>query len=404
MSNSLAIATVTGTLITRVKGLLNGANLTEMAIRAGHPTATSNDPGVYITLYHLAPNAALRNADLPTRRSSGEPARRPVLALNLRYLLSFIGDPEKFEAERLAGLVLSDLHARPLLGADEITTYLGSLEASHYLRQSDLARQPESVKLSPLNVDVEELSRVWGLANQSFFALSMAWEATVVLLDGTVEPSPALPVASTGLAVVSASAPRLLRLYERASRQPVVASTDTLVIEGEQLLGQRSRLFIGAGSVELSPSHLKAGALEVDLATVTGLVPGVHPVVVEHRVAVPGAAGDGLRPGALSNALAVMLRPTLGAITAEGTQPARKVRVAMTPLPAADQGLELSLESTTTAARQTSRTFTLQGGQVLFDVPGLAAGTYLVRVSVDGAASLLTMTAGVYSGPTVTVS
>ncbi|AGC48167.1 hypothetical protein MYSTI_06894 [Myxococcus stipitatus DSM 14675] len=403
MSNSLAIATVTGTLITRIKGLLNGANLTEMGIRAGHPTATNNDSGVYVTLYHLSPNAALRNADLPTRRSSGETARRPVLALNLRYLLSFIGDPEKFEAERLAGLVLADLHARPLLGSDEISTYLGSLDPSHYLRQSDLARQSEPIKLSPINADAEELSRVWGMANQSFFALSMAWEATVVLLDGTVEPTESLPVASTGLAVVQATAPRLSRLYERSSRQAVVADSDTLVVEGEQLLGQHSRLFIGGGSVTLTPSHVKGRALEIDLSSVTGLVPGVLPVVVEHRVAVPGAAGDGMRPAALSNALAVMLRPTLGALSSEGTLPSRKVRIPMTPLPKVDQSVQLSLESTTTNARHTSRTFTLQGGQVLFDVPGLATGTYLVRVSVDGATSALTMTGGEYTGPTVTV-
>jgi hypothetical protein len=403
MSNSLAIATVTGTLVNRVQTLINSVGLTGYEASADHPK-TDPSPGVYLSLYHLAPNPALRNLDLPTRRSSGEPGQRPVLALSLRYLFSFVGDAAMFEAERLAGLVLTDLHARPVLTPDEITTYLGTLGAGHYLLASDLGRQIERVKLTPLNLDTEELSRVWGLYNQSFFALSMAWEATAVLLSGEIEPRAALPVATTGLVVRPAITPAITRLYEVSSRQPVAGADDVLVIEGTGLIGEVTRVFIGAASVSVGAADLQDDALRVALSTVTGLLPGVHAVVIEHQVLVPGAAGAGLRPGGVSNPLALMVRPTLGAMSSSVVALTnRRVRIAVTPLPSADQSVELALESTTGPDRRGSDRFTIDGADVVFDVADLPSGTWRVRVSIDGADSLPTMTAGVYTGPTLTV-
>ena len=90
----------------------NAAGLTGFEVSTSHPR-TASTSGVYITLYHLAPNSALRNLELPTRRPDGSPNQRPVLPLSLRYLFSFVGDADLFESERLAGLVLSDLHRGP---------------------------------------------------------------------------------------------------------------------------------------------------------------------------------------------------------------------------------------------------------------------------------------------------
>ena len=141
------------------------------------------------------------------------------------------------------------------------------------------------------------------------------------------------------------------------------------------------------------------------MATVAGLRPGVQPVTVVHQVEVPGAAGTGLRPGGESKPLAVMVRPAIGALTASAaagpTDPARTVTVAVTPLPSADQSAELTLEATTGSARRASRTFTIAGANLVFSFPDLPVGTWLVRLAIDGAGSLPSMTGGVYAGPTV---
>jgi hypothetical protein len=403
MSNSLAIATVTGALAARVQGLLNAAGLTGFQVVAGHPRATPSS-GVYITLYHMAPSAALRNLDLPTRRADGSASQRPVLALNLRYLFSFVGDTEQFEAERLAGTVLSDLHARPVLGPDEIAAFLATLGSSHALRTSDLANQPERVKLTPLALDAEELSRVWGLFNQNLFALSMAWEATAVLLDGTVEPGLALPVADALVAVRPVVPPHITRVYEDVSRQPVIEPTGTLVIEGTGLLGERTHVIVGEARVEVGAADLVEGALRIAIGALPGLRPGVQSVFIEHSIVIPGAAGDGVRPGGTSNAVAIMVRPVLGAASsAAGTGTTRTVRLPVSPTPAADQPAELRLESTTSAARLSSRTFEMNAGDMVFTFPALPAGVWEIRLVVDGAANLPAMIGGVYGGPTLTV-
>lgn len=403
MSNSLAIATVTGALAARVQGLLNAAGLTGFQVVAGHPRNTPAS-GVYITLYHMTPNAALRNLDLPTRRSDSGTSRRPVLALNLRYLFSFVGDTDQFEAERLAGTILSDLHARPVLGPDEITAYLGTLASGHALRPSDLASQPERIKLTPVSLDSEELSRVWGLFNQNLFALSMAWEATAVMLDGTIEPAPALPVADALLSVRPVVPPRISRVYEDVSRQPVIDTTQTLVIEGNGLLGERTHVVLGASRVQVSVADLVDGALRLAIGTLAGLRPGVQAVAIEHSVSLPGAAGDGFRPAGTSNAVAVMVRPVIGAASSSaGPGSTRNVRLTVSPVPSADQSAELRLESTTSDVRVSSRAFTIDAGDMVVNFPSLPGGTWDLRLVVDGAANLPPMVGGVYSGPTLTV-
>jgi hypothetical protein len=92
MSNFLAIATVTAALrqtLNAVAGIdVPGAEVTTM--RPDEPTNT--DARVNIYLYQVTPNAAWRNADLPTRRNDGGLVQRPQVALDLHYLLTFYGD------------------------------------------------------------------------------------------------------------------------------------------------------------------------------------------------------------------------------------------------------------------------------------------------------------------------
>jgi hypothetical protein len=118
MSNYLAIATVTATLneLLRpsVESEVTGAAMTTM--RPNDPALDNADPpGVNIFLYQVTPNAAYRNDDLPTRRADGTVVERPQVALDLHYLLTFYGNENDLEPQRLLGGVVRTLHARPLL-------------------------------------------------------------------------------------------------------------------------------------------------------------------------------------------------------------------------------------------------------------------------------------------------
>src|SRR5437773_12309095 len=123
MSNYLAIATVTGTLhnvLSNAAAVVPGAKVSTK--RPDAATAASQEPGINIFLYQVTPNAAYRNADLPTRRANGEMVQRPQAALTLHYLLSFFGDETHLEPQRLLGAVARHLNAHPLLTQLDITS------------------------------------------------------------------------------------------------------------------------------------------------------------------------------------------------------------------------------------------------------------------------------------------
>ena len=107
MSNHLAIATVTATLSqiigTAVSAVVPGADVT--TLRPDAPQDNNRHTRVNLFLYQVTPNSAWRNADLPSRRPDGTLSQRPQAALDLYYLITFYGDENQLEPQRLLGSV-----------------------------------------------------------------------------------------------------------------------------------------------------------------------------------------------------------------------------------------------------------------------------------------------------------
>src|SRR5437868_4360917 len=115
MSNALAIATVTETLFHALTNALPASLVSGAQVTVLRPDDASlqvpGTTGVNVFLYQVTPNVAWRNADLPTRKSDGSLLRRPQVALDLHYLISFYGADIAFEQQRLLGAVARALHA-----------------------------------------------------------------------------------------------------------------------------------------------------------------------------------------------------------------------------------------------------------------------------------------------------
>src|SRR5215469_16224450 len=140
MSNFLAIATVTAALQQILQTPVgNAVALAQVGFNRPDPTNTTA-PLVNIYLYQITPNAAYRNADLPTRRADGSLVQRPQAALDLHYLFTFHGDDSKLEPQRLMGAVVTTLQAQPLLSQQNITA---ALNQYGFLATSNLANQVE---------------------------------------------------------------------------------------------------------------------------------------------------------------------------------------------------------------------------------------------------------------------
>lgn len=184
MSNDLSIAAVTATLQDRLSAcagrVIPGATI--VAARPDAKRQAEPTPGVNLFLYEIVSNPYLRNQDLPTRRSDGSDVHEPLAAVDLHYLLTFNGRDNVLEPQRLAGAVISELTSRPMLTADEIQR---SIDARSHLAACDLALQVEVIALAPLNLNLEELSRLWSVLMHEPYSLSLQYQASVVMLRST---------------------------------------------------------------------------------------------------------------------------------------------------------------------------------------------------------------------------
>jgi hypothetical protein len=258
MSNHLAIAHVTAAIRQLV---IESAAMTGTGdIVFGRPTAPDSGARINIYLYHVSPNAALRNADLPFRRGDAL-VRRPQAALTLHYLISFYGKDDELQPARMMAAVVRDLHAHAVL----TPAFIAQARTAHgsILTDSDLG-DGERIILTPQALSLDDMSRLWSIMVQTPYALSVAYEAAVVLLDARESAPAALPALRRGEEdrgpdAETAPLPRLdsawIGFPETAGLVPRLQSLRAgqlgarLVLEGVGLTGDALRLEFASARV-----------------------------------------------------------------------------------------------------------------------------------------------------------
>jgi hypothetical protein len=394
MSNVLAIAATTRTL----RNLLL-AQMPVLDAELGDLEVTLQPPDVArkgiskaqlnLFLYQVVANAAWRNLDMPGQVRPGETAP-PPLALNLHYVITAWGRGDSDVdaiSHRVLAAAMSTLHDRCVLDGNDIR---------NALPDNDLASQIERVRVTPLPQSVDELSRLW-TAFQTSYRTSAAYQAAVVLIDSQSAMRAPLPVLRRGAqdrgVIATASAAAMLEMVTFARTQPAVRLGEDIVLGGRQLstdhaLARFNSLRLDA-PIDITPAAgAAAGTLRVHLADATDdadaasrWAPGIYTVAL--LVQAPGL------PPLLSNELPLALAPT----------------ITISPLSAAVGDLALNL-TCTPRLRDGQRVFLLFGDRLLmpqsignpsdrhqpsaltFQVPAVAAGTYTVRLRVDGADSI----------------
>lgn len=193
MSNHLAIAHVTAAI--RQLVIKSGAMTGTGDIVFGRPTAPDSGARINIFLYHVTPHAGLRNADLPFRRGDTL-VRRPQAAMVLHFLLSFYGRDDQLQPARMMAAVIRDFHAHAVLKPGVIE----DARTGHddILTDSDLGEASERIILTPQALSLEDMSRLWSIMVQTPYALSVAYEAAVVLLDARETAPAPLPALRRG--------------------------------------------------------------------------------------------------------------------------------------------------------------------------------------------------------------
>jgi hypothetical protein len=259
----------------------------------------------------------------------------------------------------------------------------------------------EPARLCPHPLDLEQLSRVWSVMFQTPYALSISWQASVVLLERDETSAPAPPVLEPVLSVAPATAPRIERAGPPAAGTPVTISSH-LLVTGSGLLADV--VTVTVGTTELVPARATVNELEVDLGAApagalragTLAVRVVQQRLVGHPPAPRGEVG--------SNTVPLLLRPVVTAATfTAGT-----VTVTTDVTVGAQQAVELTLVAPPTGAvvsRVTIADRSADGTTLATPVSGVPAGTYGVMITIDGAASVpVRNAAGEITAPVVVVS
>jgi hypothetical protein len=247
MSNALAIATVTETLRQGLD-LQLGAVVPGAHVSAQRPdSANLPNPGVNIFLYQVAPNISWRNADLPTRTAGGALIRRPQAALDLFYLFTFYGNDAQLEQQRLLGGLVRILHASPALQRADISAVESSVA---FLNSSNLSGQIELIRFGPINFSLEEWSKLWSVFLKTDYVLSVAYMASVVLIEtDDTAPPPALPVLAPNIYVLPFQRPVITQITSAAGTGIPILPGSQIIIIGQNLLAAASPGSPPTGSV-----------------------------------------------------------------------------------------------------------------------------------------------------------
>ena len=404
MSNFRSIATVTKVLQSNLQIAASQA-VPGAEVRTVRPTTPANGavpaPGIDIFLYQVTPNAALRNEDLPTRRPDGTLIQRPRAALDLHYLLVFRGNEQELEPQRLLGNAVRALHGTGIL-ARALVHDVETAPANSFLAGSDLADAPELVKITPLSLSLEELSKLWSVFFQIPYSLSLAYQATVVSIEGDETPQRALPVAVRRVYVTPIQR-AVIEEMVAASGGPIVTG-ETLILKGHNL--KRPITHVSLRGVEVAPQSVEDTEIHVPLTAppfgADALRAGVQGVAVVHPVlmGVPPVEHAGFE----SNAATLVLRPRITNLPPAAT--ATHVEVAVDPpLRRAQRAvLLLNALSGSTAYQFANPIAGSDMPLISFAISGVTSGQYLIRVQVDGAESPLQLDPSSASfGPTVTI-
>ncbi|MFG3055783.1 DUF4255 domain-containing protein [Kitasatospora sp. NPDC048239] len=379
MSTGRAIEAVTQTL----RSLL-GQVAAQVTARPPDQAREAGTGGAQLNLflYDVAPNPAWRNLEPPARSAGG--ALHPPLALDLSYLLTAYGDTQdEAPAHRLLGEAMQLLHDGAVLTRAKLSGVLAA---------AGVHLQPERVRLTPVHLGIDEQSKLWS-GFQTNYRLSVAYRASVVLIDALTPADAPLPVLrrgrlpldalgqDQGVPVSVGAAPRVDRLTVSAWRgnPSFPARTgDGLAVDGAGLAGGRVRARFDHPRLP-APLWADAAAGSTAERVLLPVPPALPAGVATVTLAIGPPEGPVITSNSLPLAVAVRLGPpALGAVGATTV----RVRVPCDRLLVKDQPVLLLV-----GGAQLRPTAPVRPGAVpSFDVPRtLPARTPLtLRLRVDG--------------------
>ena len=312
------------------------------------------------------------------------------------------------------------LHARPILTREIIRQTIAKPTFA-FLANSNLADAIELVKVTPLSLSIEELSKLWSIYFQTQYSLSIAFQATVVLIESEDSTHVALPVRARNIYVVPFRQPLIEGVRSQDGADQAVISTSTIIVTGKSLRGDMTKIIVGG--VDATSQVTTASDSEIIFKLPGGLRAGVQglQVIQPRLIGTPPVE----HPGVESNLVALVLHPTINSVTPPVSG---EVTVKLSPPVAQAQRVTLLLNELNPPSTRAAHAYSFDSAPhnrpadpvlnrpadppetdtLTFPIAGVQPGDYLARVRVDGADSPLQKDPDpnnpVYVGPKVTIT
>lgn len=235
MSSPHALATVTAAL----KLLLNSVVDNEDKVTTMPPAkarVNNEEEQINIFLYGTYYNSAFSNLPMLGEIRNGESAH-PPMALVLKYLITTYGaNDDDINSQELMGAAMSVLHDHPVLARAVIDAVSPD---------SGLQNQIERVRITPDNLSLDDMSKLWTAFQNAEYQLSTGYEVSVLLIDSTRAAKTPLPVLKRGENDQGVSAqpdlippfPALSEIVLPHRQQPSALLGDVLTLKGHHLDG-----------------------------------------------------------------------------------------------------------------------------------------------------------------------
>ena len=399
MSNHLAIATITATLQRILQHSIqldvDGASVT--TTRPENVGGGTPETGINIYLYHIKRNSARGNADMPGRQRRGEAVKRNQIGIDLFYVLTFYGNDNELEPQRLLGSAMRTLEDRSVLSPQIIRETISDPAFPH-LAESDLGDRLDLIRAEFLSISTDELSKIWSVFFQTTYALSVVYKVSSVLIEGEEPLQRALPVRAKNFSLLPSyldQQPMIQQVISHTGRYQPILTSSTLLIRGKTLAVSGTQVRINGHLI--NPSLINPSEIRVALSSVPQniLKAGVQPLQISNQ----GTNSNGVTTLLESNVFPFVLRPTITEITIDNLQELDDQQYAgeidiVLDLTVKPQQRVILLLNHQTLDQSHSYLFEAENRvedttTVRFLVQDVSPGNYLVRVQIDGAESVL---------------
>ncbi len=415
MSGNLAVAAVSAVmkylLLNPSAGNDINTVIPDLKITAIPPHQVKNDaPYINIFFYRATSNSGWLNEGLPARNNQGERQNNPYLALDLYYLITAHSDRD-FLGEVMMGFSMQTFHENPVLPREMIRTALSSASLitsntpANILQAfaaAGVADQIEQIKIAPLFPPSEETSNLWSSMSTGYVPTAY-YKVSVVLIESKQSARAPLPVRAFNIYALPFKHPHIIDVISAAGAGLPILAGSGIVLRGSSLRGDNTHVIVGG--VDLSGTDLTASNEQIGLTLPSGLQAGITSVHVAHLLDI--GTLPTLHQGLESNVAAFVLQPqitktgpnyNIQVLPEAGSTP-RRLQITLNPAVGPDQRAYVLLNERNAPNTRSAFSFSFlapprppaspPATQLTFPIPGVPAGTYLVRVNIDGAESPL---------------